>query len=90
MGFGISGGIIKVTSRKDMPQRPSEPKDPNSRYDFYRNGQLEASTWTDANGIPIKSTHYTNHGNAKTHPQVPHSHDWGWVDGKWTEFKEAY
>ncbi|MCI8458524.1 MAG: hypothetical protein HFE46_02515 [Clostridia bacterium] len=49
---------------------------------------MKKSVWTNEKGIPIISKHFINHGNAKTHPNVPHYHRWGWVNGHWTEFKE--
>ena len=36
------------------------------------------------NGLPQKDRHYTDHGNPKHHPDVPHDHDWGYdKEGKW-------
>lgn len=36
------------------------------------------------NGLPSRDRHYTDHGNPKQHPYVPHDHDWGYnEDGKW-------
>lgn len=89
MGFGVSGGIVIVENEKELPTMRNLGM-PNARYDYYQGGKLKSSRFTDTNGIPIKSTHYTNHGNAKTHPQVPHSHDWGWVDGEWKECTNSY
>ncbi|MCL2061226.1 MAG: hypothetical protein FWH03_01185 [Firmicutes bacterium] len=90
MGFGDSGGIKEVTKEDELPKRPSEPRDPNTRYDYYQNGKLKTSTWTNADGWPIKSRHYNDHGYPAKHPKVPHDHDWGWVDGEWTIFDEWY
>lgn len=89
MGFGISGGVIKIENQKELPTLRN-PGKPNARYDYYQNGNLKSSRFTDPNGVPTKSIHYTNHGNPKMHPQVPHTHDWGWLNGQWTEFSEWY
>lgn len=89
MGYGHSNGIIVTENEKDLPTFNARGK-PNTRYDYYQFGQLKSSRWTNALGIPIKSRHYTNHGKPKAHPTVPHDHDWGWQDGKWTEFKQWY
>ena len=36
------------------------------------------------NGLPSRDRHYTDHGNPKQHPYVPHDPDWGYnEDGKW-------
>ena len=32
--------------------------------------------WVDSNGKVRWSRHHTNHGNSKTHPVVPHDHEW--------------
>ncbi len=29
-----------------------------------------------------KDIDYTDHGNPKRHPKVPHTHPWEWVNGK--------
>lgn len=89
MGAGYSGGVIDTESEKDLPTY-NHPGQPNSRYNYYKNGLLKKSVWTNSNGVPIKSRHFTNHGSPKAHPVVPHDHDWGWRDGKWTEFSEWY
>ncbi len=35
-------------------------------------------------GRPSRDRHYTDHGNPKKHPYVPHDHDWKtFPDGKW-------
>ena len=35
-----------------------------------------------ADGWADKDIDYTDHGNPKRHPKVPHTHPWEWVDGK--------
>ena len=32
----------------------------------------------DKNGRAQKDIDYTDHGNPKEHPQVPHEHKWDW------------
>jgi len=78
MGFGYSGGIYKVTEEKGLPI-PKEPGQPNARYDFYKNGVLEKSRFTDINGRPTWDIHHNDHGNSKLHPDAPHYQKW--VDG---------
>ncbi len=41
-----------------------------------------------ADGLPEKDIDYTDHGNPKTHPKVPHIHPWKWVNGKKVRMKE--
>ena len=81
MGAGYSGGVIDTEFEGDLP-RYKVPGQPNTRYNYYQNGLMKKSVWTNEKGIPIISKHFTNHGNAKTHPNVPHYHRWGWVNGQ--------
>lgn len=74
MGFGESGGIIKVSSEKDMPTLHS-PGIPNARYDLVKSANVvKQSRWTDPNGYPIRDKDY-NHSDNETH-NFPHYHDW--------------
>lgn len=86
---GCSGGKEAVFNEKNLPTM-KHPGKPNTQYDYYQNDLLKSSRITNANGIPIQSIHYTNHGNSKIHPVVPHNHDWGWQDGEWREFSKWY
>lgn len=38
------------------------------------------SFFFDKNGRAQKDIDYTDHGNPKEHPQVPHEHKWDWID----------
>ena len=87
MGYGQKENVINVTQEKDLPPKAENPK-PNTRYNYYQNGNLKSSRWTNEKSVPVLSKHYTNHGNAKKHPVVPHYHNWGWVIGQWTELRE--
>ncbi|MBP2638370.1 MAG: phage putative head morphosis protein, gp7 family [Firmicutes bacterium] len=50
---------------------------PNSHIDVAgKNGIIKERWHYDKNGHVNLSIHNTNHGNAKTHPIVPHAHDW--------------
>ena len=59
---------------------------PNS---YYKSPDGRVERWYGADGRPIKDKHNDNHGNPKTHPVVPHFHDWKenengeWKPGKW-------
>ena len=46
------------------------------------NGNLERERYYDENGRALFDIDYTNHGNAKKHPTVPHKHKWDWSDPK--------
>ena len=89
MGAGRGGRVIDTEIEGELPTYRLRGQS-NTRYNYWQKGFLKKSVWTNEKGIPIKSKHFTNHGNAKTHPNVPHYHRWGWVNGYWTEFKEEY
>ncbi|MDR2832092.1 MAG: hypothetical protein LBV67_00085 [Streptococcaceae bacterium] len=36
----------------------------------------------DSNGLAKYDMDFTNHGNPKTHPKIPHRHDWTWENGR--------
>ena len=36
----------------------------------------------DEEGKALKDIDYTNHGNPKRHPKVPHKHRWDWSNPK--------
>lgn len=76
---GLSGGIYYTVDWDEMPE-PERPGKPNTRYDYYKDGKLHTSRYTDASGQPVWDVHHNDHGNPKKHPNVPHYHPW--VDGK--------
>lgn len=45
-------------------------------------GNLIKERFYDSNGNPIVDIDYTNHGNPKKHPNVPHKHLWDCSDPK--------
>lgn len=49
---------------------------PNSVTKVYRDGKLEQERYYDKNGDVYLDIDYTNHGNPKQHPIVPHQHRW--------------
>ncbi|MDD4154602.1 MAG: hypothetical protein PHT30_04265 [Bacilli bacterium] len=74
MGFGESGGIERFD---DVPSLKPTGK-PNSIAILYKKGQKIQSRWYDANGRAQRNRDYTDHGNSKQHPIVPHDHPWDW------------
>ncbi|MBT2617427.1 MULTISPECIES: RHS repeat-associated core domain-containing protein [unclassified Bacillus (in: firmicutes)] len=57
---------------------------PYSSKDLYSNGKLKQRRYYDKNGKPKIDIDYTNHGNAKQHPKVPHRHKFtNGKRGKW-------
>ena len=63
----------------------NNPKDfertgkPNSSIDRVdEKGRIITRRWYDGNGRAKKDVDFTDHGNPKTHPEVPHEHTWEW------------
>ena len=54
---------------------------PNSVTQNYKGGHLDSERYYDDNGNAYLDIDYSNHGNPKTHPNVPHEHDI-WFDGE--------
>ena len=57
-----------------MTGTPRTSKDRNA--DGSWNGKVITRRYYDKNGNADLDIDYTNHGNPKTHPKVPHRHDW--------------
>ena len=54
---------------------------PNSSYDRVDDaGNVITRRYYDETGKATKDVDFTDHGNAKRHPEVPHEHDWDWSD----------
>lgn len=49
---------------------------PNSVIKRVENGYVVSERYYDENGDVYLDIDYTNHGNPKTHPKVPHIHRW--------------
>lgn len=49
--------------------------EPNSSTDILdKNGNVVRRRWFGSDGKQVRDLDYTNHGNSKTHPEVPHEH----------------
>ena len=48
----------------------------------YKNGSLYTERYFGSDGKPYLDIDYTDHGNSKMHPDVPHQHKIVFVDGK--------
>ncbi|MFG0234844.1 hypothetical protein [Brevibacillus porteri] len=57
---------------------PSKDQDAYSSIDWIKDGELYQRRYYDGDGKAEMDIDYTNHGNPKTHPNVPHRHDWFW------------
>ena len=86
----FSKGVEKENADKAYPpadehSSTNNPKDlvetgkPNSSIDRVdEKGRIITRRWYDGNGRAKKDVDFTDHGNPKTHPEVPHEHTWEW------------
>ena len=86
----FSKGFEKEKADKAYPpanehSSTNNPKDfertgkPNSSIDRVdEKGRIITRRWYDGNGRAKKDVDFTDHGNPKTHPEVPHEHTWEW------------
>ena len=89
MGQGVSGHNIKtpgavnytvnVTKNHNIPVT-GKPNSVTQKYDD--DGNIEKERYYDENGNALVDIDYTDHGNPKLHPKVPHKHYWDWSDPK--------
>ena len=54
---------------------------PNSVVKKIVNGEIEEERYYDSKGETYLEIHYTDHGNPKNHPMVPHIHKSHFIDG---------
>ena len=47
----------------------------NSVTQYFKDGKLSSERYYDGNGDAYLDIDYSDHGNPKTHPNVPHEHD---------------
>lgn len=79
MGAGISGKF-RNTYGANEHSLPTKYK-PNSKLSRTNSkGNVITERYYDSKGRAYKDIDYTNHGNPKTHPNVPHTHRWDWSD----------
>lgn len=53
----------------------SKTGEPNSVSQNFKGGKLESERYYDEEGNAYLDIDYSDHGNPKTHPKVPHEHD---------------
>ncbi|EJV59303.1 hypothetical protein [Bacillus cereus] len=78
-------GGIGAPKRKvvfDQRKIPTDGAKKNSVTYHFKNGKLDKKRYYDHRGRAIKDIDYSNHGNAKKHPVVPHKHYFKWRNGK--------
>ena len=81
----VSSFSLPLQSPADEHSSTNNSKDfkrtgkPNSSIDHVdEKGRIITRRWYDGNGRAKKDVDFTDHGNPKTHPEVPHEHTWKW------------
>lgn len=79
-----SSSIGSVESMQTTSNSHSMPLSatPNSVTKNYKGGKLDRERYYGSDGKAYLDIDYTNHGNPKTHPHVPHQHKITYEDGK--------
>lgn len=79
--------VEKVYISHNIHNVPISAK-PNSVHISTYKGKLHSERYFDGNGKPYLDIDYTNHGNPKIHPVVPHEHTITIKDGKFIRNKK--
>ena len=67
--------ITPSTNHTTTTKNPGLKGTPNSSVDIVDSaGNIKTRRWFDSNGIQMRDVDFTNHGNAKLHPEWPHEH----------------
>ena len=72
-GSGSVGVVDSKITTADAHNIPMTGN-PNSVSQNYKDGNLDSERYYDESGHAYLDIDYTNHGNPKTHPHVPHEH----------------
>ena len=79
-----SSSIGQVDSKKVVNGQHRRPMkgEANSVTQSYADGKLVQERYYDSNGNAYLDIDYSDHGNSKTHPTVPHQHHIKCINGK--------
>ncbi len=80
-GSSLVGKVDSITTVANVHFMPTS-SNPNSVTRNYNNGKLSTERYFGDDGKPYLDIDYSNHGNAKMHPNVPHEHIITYKDGK--------
>lgn len=78
--------VESVQTLEDAHSMPLESK-PNSAIQNYKEGDLVTERYYGSDGKPYLDIDYTDHGNPKMHPIVPHEHDISFDSGHFSREK---
>jgi len=74
--IGVVRSETEVSISKDEHTSIPTTGKPNSVTIIKRDGKIEQERYYDGNGEPYLDIDYSDHGNPKKHPEVPHEHTW--------------
>ena len=74
--------VDHINSAEDAHNLPMQGGQPNSVTQKTKDGKVTSERYYDDNGNAYLDIDYTDHGNPKTHPTVPHEHSITFVNGK--------
>lgn len=66
---------VNVLYVKEHNNKIPIKSDPNSVTIAIKDGKISQERYFDGKGLPYLDIDYTNHGNSKHHPNVPHEHE---------------
>lgn len=77
-GTSNLGNEIDITpsaNHTTTTKNPGLEGTPNSSIDIVDSaGNIKTRRWFDSDGMQMRDVDFTNHGNAKLHPEWPHEH----------------
>ena len=85
-----SGSVGRVDSVQTVANQHNMPisSSPYSVIRNFRSGSLASERYYGKDGLPYLDIDYTDHGNSKMHPKVPHEHKISFKNGEL--FREKY
>ncbi|WP_312287019.1 polymorphic toxin-type HINT domain-containing protein [Terrisporobacter sp.] len=73
----------KSNNHSRTNKNPGPRGERNSSVDILDDdGNVKTRRWYDGDGRADRDVDFTDHGNPKQHPKVPHEHKWDWKSGK--------
>lgn len=67
------GKVTSITTTSNVHSIPAQGS-PNSVSKNFKNGKLDSERYYGSDGKAYLDIDYSDHGNSKTHPNVPHEH----------------
>ena len=76
----MSKTVKKKGKKAKLRREKVNEKEMRGNCAFGRTGKKIRDRYYDKKGRAKKDIDYTDHGNPKDHPKVPHEHFWDWSD----------